>query len=131
MQSRRGCKKQSTGCPLTSAQSNRMLLLWKGPCFYWCLQDRERTFAPFVFDFLHHCKRQEVLSACLVIVPLVALVKDQVASALLAQGMSAVSVGADCSSEEVKVPLTPRAVCTRVRHHKIKGKFPSCRVKIF
>ena len=57
--------------------------------------------APFVFDYLHHGERQEVLSVCLVVVPLVALMKDQVAS-LLARGISAASVGADCTSEEVK-----------------------------
>ena len=57
--------------------------------------------APFAFDFLHHGERQEVLSVCLVIVPLVALMKDQVAF-LFARGISAASVGVDCTSKEVK-----------------------------
>ena len=38
---------------------------------------------------------------CLVVVPLVALMKDQVAS-LVARGISAASVGADCTREQVK-----------------------------
>ena len=36
--------------------------------------------APYVFDYLEHGKRMEVCSVCLVVVPLVALMKDQVAS---------------------------------------------------
>ena len=40
-------------------------------------------------------------SVCLVVVPLVALMKDQVAS-LVARGISAASVGADCTREQVK-----------------------------
>ena len=58
--------------------------------------------AQFVFDFLHHGEKQEVLSVCLDNVPLVAFMKDQVAS-LLARGILAASVGADCNSEEVKL----------------------------
>ena len=57
--------------------------------------------APYVFDYLKHCKRLEVCSVCLVVVPLVALMKEQVAS-LVAQGISAASVGADCTREQVK-----------------------------
>ena len=36
--------------------------------------------APYVFDYLEHGERLEVCSVCLVVVPLVALMKDQVAS---------------------------------------------------
>ena len=55
--------------------------------------------APFDFHFLYHGERQEVLSVCLVIVPLVALMKDQVAS-LLSRGISAASVGAAASAKK-------------------------------
>ena len=44
--------------------------------------------APYVFDYLEHGERLEVCSVCLVVVPLVALMKDQ--------------VGADCTREQVK-----------------------------
>ena len=57
--------------------------------------------APYVLDYLQHGEREEVLSICLVVVPLVALMKDQVAS-LLARGISAAAVGTDCSSEQLK-----------------------------
>ena len=59
--------------------------------------------APFVFDFLHYGERQERFCpfAWSIVVPLVAVMKDQVAS-LLARGISAASVGADCTSEGVK-----------------------------
>ena len=57
--------------------------------------------APYVFDYLEHSERLEVCSVCLVVVPLVALMKDQVAS-LVAWGISAASVGADCKREQVK-----------------------------
>ena len=57
--------------------------------------------APYVFDYLEHSERLEVSSVCLVVVPLVALMKDQVAS-LVARGISAASVGADCTREQVK-----------------------------
>ena len=57
--------------------------------------------APYVFDYLEHGERLEVCSVCLVVVPLVALMKDQVAS-LVARGISAASVGADCTREQVK-----------------------------
>ena len=57
--------------------------------------------APYVFDYLEHSERLEVCSVCLVVVPLVALMKDQVAS-LVARGISAASVGADCTREQVK-----------------------------
>ena len=53
------------------------------------------------FDYLEHGERLEVCSVCLVVVPLVALMKDQVAS-LVAWGISAASVGADCTREQVK-----------------------------
>ena len=56
---------------------------------------------PYVFDYLEHGERLEVCSVCLVVVPLVALMKDQVAS-LVARGISAASVGADCTREQVK-----------------------------
>ena len=36
--------------------------------------------APYVFDYLEHSERLEVCSVCLVVVPLVALMKGQVAS---------------------------------------------------
>ena len=36
--------------------------------------------APYFFDYLEHGERLEVCSVCLVVVPLVALMKDQVAS---------------------------------------------------
>ena len=36
--------------------------------------------APYVFDYLEHGERLEVCSVCLDVVPLVALMKDQVAS---------------------------------------------------
>ena len=57
--------------------------------------------APYVFDYLEHGERLEVCSVCLVVVPLVALMKDQVTS-LVARGISAASVGADCTREQVK-----------------------------
>ena len=57
--------------------------------------------APYVFDYLENGERLEVCSVCLVVVPLVALMKDQVAS-LVARGISAASVGADCTREQVK-----------------------------
>ena len=57
--------------------------------------------APYVFDYLEHSERLEVCCVCLVVVPLVALMKDQVAS-LVARGISAASVGADCTREQVK-----------------------------
>ena len=75
----------------------------KDVSFYRRQQDWGLTFevAPYVFDFLPHGEREEVLSVCLVVVPLVTLMKDQVAS-LLTRGISAASVGADCTSEQVK-----------------------------
>ena len=57
--------------------------------------------APYVFDYLEHGERLEVCSFCVVVVPLVALLNDQVAS-LVARGVSAATVGADCSREQVK-----------------------------
>ena len=57
--------------------------------------------APYVFDYLEHSERLVVCSVCLVVVPLVALMKDQVASGV-ARGISAASVGADCTREQVK-----------------------------
>ena len=54
--------------------------------------------ALFIFDFLEHGEQEVLSSVCLVVVPLVALMKDQVTS-LLSRGISAASVGADCSSE--------------------------------
>ena len=44
--------------------------------------------APYVFDYLEHGERLEVCPVCLVVVPLVALMKDQVV--------------ADCTREQVK-----------------------------
>ena len=57
--------------------------------------------APFIFDFLEHGEQEVLSSVCLVVVPLVALMKDQETS-LLSRGISAASVGADCSSEQLK-----------------------------
>ena len=58
-------------CPRTSAQSNRKSLLWKGRVFigaYRMIGKKSLTFelAPFVFDFLRHGERTEVMSVCLV-----------------------------------------------------------------
>ena len=59
--------------------------------------------APFFFDFLQHGQRQKVVSTCicLVVVPLVTLMKDQMAS-MCTRGISAISVGADCSSKQLQ-----------------------------
>ena len=57
--------------------------------------------APYVFDYLEHSERLEVCSVCLVVVPLVALMRDQ-AALLVARGISAASVGAYCTREQVK-----------------------------
>ena len=57
--------------------------------------------APYVFDYLEHSERLEVCSVGLVVVPLVALMRDQAASSV-ARGISAASVGAYCTREQVK-----------------------------
>ena len=57
--------------------------------------------APYVFDYLEHGERLEVCSVYLVVVPLVALMKDHAAS-LVGRWISAASVGADCTREQVK-----------------------------
>ena len=58
-------------CPRTSAQSNRKSLLWKGRVFigaYRMIGKKSLTFevTPFVFDFLRHGERKEVMSVWLV-----------------------------------------------------------------
>ena len=73
--------------------------------------------APFIFDFLEHGEQEVLSSVCLVVVPLVALMKDQVTS-LLSRGISTASVGADCSSEQLKEITDAKYSLTRL--HQIK-----------
>ena len=62
-----GCKSKVQRCLRTSAQSNRKSLLWKGRVFigaYRMIGKKSLTFevAPFVFDFLRHGERKEVMT---------------------------------------------------------------------
>ena len=57
--------------------------------------------APYIFDYLESGEKDFVDYVCLVVEPLVALMKDQVGS-LLARGISAAFVGADCTREQVR-----------------------------
>ena len=56
--------------------------------------------APFVYNYLKHGEEEQVYSVCLVIVPLLSLMRDQVA-ALQRKCIAAVSLGADTTDEEI------------------------------
>ena len=80
--------------------------------------------APYTFDFLSS-EPLEGRSVCLVVVPLISLMNDQVVSPA-SRGLSVASVGSDCSSEQLheikegKVKLlfgTPEAILNS--HHGI------------
>lgn len=60
--------------------------------------------APYAFDFMsteQNTTVEEARSVCLVVVPLVALMNDQVAS-LTSRGLSAACVGSDCSPDQIR-----------------------------
>ena len=56
--------------------------------------------APYAFDFLSS-NPLEGRSVCLVVVPVISLMNDQVVS-LASRGLSVASVGSDCSSEQLR-----------------------------
>lgn len=55
--------------------------------------------APYVFDYMEHGERESIEAVCIVVVPLIALMKNQVTS-LRDRGIAAAYVGEDCSEEE-------------------------------
>ena len=57
--------------------------------------------APFVFDFMRHGEREESSSACLVIAPLLSLMRDQLAK-LRDMGIAAGCLGSDSWTEEIQ-----------------------------
>lgn len=59
--------------------------------------------APYAFDFLSSEPNNsvEVRSVCLVVVPLIALMNDQIVS-LASRGLSVASVGSDSSPEQLR-----------------------------
>ena len=57
--------------------------------------------APFVFDFINHGVRESIGSVCLVIAPLLSLMRDQVASLQL-KGISAAYLDAETSPETIE-----------------------------
>ena len=57
--------------------------------------------APFAIDFFKHGERDDIQTVCLVIFPLVSLMKDQVSS-LREKGIKAVVVGPDSTETENK-----------------------------
>ena len=56
--------------------------------------------ASFVYDYLKHGEQEKIESICLVFVPLLSLMTDQVA-ALKRKGIAAVCLGADTTAEEM------------------------------
>lgn len=56
--------------------------------------------APFVYNYLKRGEQEQIYSVCLVIVPLLSLMRDQVA-ALRRKGIAAVSLGVDTTEEEI------------------------------
>ncbi len=57
--------------------------------------------APFVLDYKKHGQRDKTETVCLVVVPLISLMMDQVKS-LRQRGISAGYLGADSTPEQVK-----------------------------
>ena len=60
--------------------------------------------APYAFDFMSsdpNAVVEECRSVCLVVVPLIALMNDQVAS-LTSRGLSAACVGGECSPDQIR-----------------------------
>ena len=60
--------------------------------------------APYAFDFMSsgsNAAVEEARSVCLVVVPLVALMNDQVAS-ITSRGLSAACVGSECSADKLR-----------------------------
>jgi ATP-dependent DNA helicase RecQ len=56
--------------------------------------------APFVYDYLKRGQQEQIYSICLVIVPLLSLMRDQVAS-LQSKRIAAVCLAADTTDEEM------------------------------
>ena len=53
--------------------------------------------APFVYDYLKHGEQEKIESICRVVLPLLSLMRDQVA-ALKRKGIAAVCLGADTTA---------------------------------
>lgn len=56
--------------------------------------------APFVFDYLKRGEKQDIQSICLVVVPLLSLMRDQVA-ALKQKDISALTLDAETNQQEI------------------------------